>query len=456
MKHTELAELNEPAPILTSFNVSDFNGSNISCRGYSDGSAEATVTGGTAPYAYYWYPATGSLGVSYASSLLDSIPSGKYYLQITDISGCPKIDSVTLVDPAGMVLTGSDVSESNDGNYQISCNGATDGYINLTIAGGSGIYTYLWIGPDGFNATTEDISGLKAGNYRCTVTDINGCILTPQPVYDLIQPDILTITSVSSTSTDGSHNISCFGGTGTVDVTVTGGSVNSYSYEWSTSDGTGFVNGEQDQNTLGAGTYHLKVTDENGCVATADINLTQPPALITELIPTHITCQGSGFNNGSMNLNPSGGIGPYTYNWSTGETIQDITGLTEGYYSVTLTDANGCHKTDSARVNLPPPLTFTHILSDYNGFNISCYGRTDGSVQITPTTGTSPYVFSWQGPDGYTAVTKDISNLRSGEYILLITDSKFMHRTGYNLFDRTRKTKHDNCPIIKLSRVSKT
>jgi gliding motility-associated-like protein len=417
------AELKEPDPILISFNLSNFNGSNISCRGYNDGSADATVTGGTVPYTYFWYPASGSLTVSHTSSVLDSIPAGKYYLQITDFAGCTKIDSVTLIDPPGMILTGSDVSHSNDGNYEISCNGASDGYINLTITGGSGSYIYLWIGPDSYTATTEDISELKAGNYTCTVTDINGCVLIPQPSFNLTQPDILSITSTSSVSTDGSYNINCSGGTGSIDVTIAGGSVGSYSYNWTTTNGTGIVNGQQDQNTLGAGTYHLEVTDENGCTIATDITLTQPPFLVTELMPTHITCQGSGFNNGSMNLNPAGGISPYSYLWSTGETTQDITGLTEGYYSVTLTDANGCQKTDSATINLPPPLTFASVLSGYNGYNISCYGRTDGSIQINPTSGTPPYIYSWQGPDGYSAITKDISNIGSGQYILLITDS---------------------------------
>jgi hypothetical protein len=177
------AELKEPALFRYHFDLSDFSGSNISCLGYSDGSAAASVTGGNGNYSYLWYPASGSLSVSNNSSLLDSIPAGKYYLQVTDLLGCIKIDSVTLTDPPGMILSGSEMSESNDGMYQISCNGASDGYIKITISGGSGIFTYLWIGPDGYSATTKEISGLKAGNYTCTVTDINGCVLMPLPSF---------------------------------------------------------------------------------------------------------------------------------------------------------------------------------------------------------------------------------------------------------------------------------
>jgi gliding motility-associated-like protein len=419
------AELREPEPIVISFSLSDHNGANVSCRGYSDGYAQASVTGGNGGYNYFWYPASGSLSVSTDSNLLDSIPAGKYYLLITDILGCTTTDSVTLIDPPGMMLTGYELSHSTDNNFQISCFGASDGYIKLNITGGSGNYTYLWVGPDGYSATTRDISGLKAGIYTSTVTDVNGCILMPQPVYDLIQPEPLIISTSSSVSVDGSYNINCEGGTGSIDVTVTGGSTGNYNFTWSTADGSGIMAGQEDQNTLGAGSYHLSVVDLNGCSASADVTLSEPQALTMELIPSHITCQASGFDNGAMNLNVSGGIQPYSYLWSTGEMTQDISGLTEGYYSVAVTDANGCRKIDSARVNLPPPLSFDKILSDYNGFNISCFGRTDGSIQITPSSGTPPYVYSWQGPDGFTSSANSLSDLGSGRYILLIADSNF-------------------------------
>ena len=124
-------ELKDPEPFEVSFAISDYAGSHISCRGYNDGSAEATVTGGNGSYIYLWYPATGSLAVSTNSSRLDSIPAGKYYLRITDLMGCVKIDSVTLLDPPGMILSGSEVSHSNDNNYEISCQGASDGFIRI-------------------------------------------------------------------------------------------------------------------------------------------------------------------------------------------------------------------------------------------------------------------------------------------------------------------------------------
>ena len=421
---TRQAELNDPEPIIVSMDLSDYRGSNISCRGYSDGFIEASASGGTAPYSYLWYPESGTLTVSTNTSRLDSIPAGKYYLLVTDFMGCTMTDSITLTDPPGMDLASSEVSHSNDNIYNISCNGASDGYIKIEVTGGSGNYTYSWTGPDGYSAVTKDISGRKAGTYTCTVTDINGCILTPKPEFLLEEPAPLVVSSMSSESADGDFNITCAGGTGTVDVTVTGGSEDNYIYLWTTADGSGIVPGEQDQNSLTAGLYHLRVTDLNGCITETDITLTEPPALVAELVPTHINCQVSGFNNGSIDLEVSGGIAPYSYLWSNGAVTQDISGLTQGTYQVEVTDASGCQTSGSILIEDPPPLTYEPVISEYNGYNISCYGRSDGSIQINPTTGTPPYVFSWEGPDGFTATTKDISGLRAGSYILSIIDSK--------------------------------
>ena len=151
--------------------------------------------------------------------------------------------------------------------------------------------------------------------------------------------------------------------------------------------------------------------------------------MVTVLVPTHITCESPDFNNGSINLTVSGGIAPYTFTWSNGATTEDITGLTQGYYIVTVTDANGCMRTDSIRVNLPPPLTYTKKISDYNGYAISCHGLANGSIQVNLTSGLAPFVYTWTGPNGFTATTKDISGLQAGQYNLLITDKNLCTST---------------------------
>jgi gliding motility-associated-like protein len=421
----------EPDVITVTFESKKYDGDfDISCRGYNDGSVWVkTLTGGNGGYRYKWTTVNGLITGVDTLNRLDNITAGTYYLHTTDIKGCMKTDSVTINEPSGMVLSDFGLSVKPDGTYNVSCNGSSDGFINITVTGGSGTYTYLWSGPDGFTDTREDITQLKAGVYSCIVRDLNGCLLAPAPSFTLTEPPDLTIVSSASLSADGDYNINCFGGTGSVQVTVTGGIPGTYQYLWSTSDGSGLVSGQEDQNALGAGTYDLTVTDINGCTETMSITLSQPDRIDLQLDEKNITCASGVFNDGAIDLTVSGGVGPFTYLWSNGASTEDISDLTEGTYSVTVTDSNGCTATASGGVVNPPPLTYSKTISDYNGYNISCFGMSNGSVTVNTTSGTPPFIFSWTGPDGFSATTPDISGLRAGTYILNITDSLFCHIT---------------------------
>jgi gliding motility-associated-like protein len=420
-----------PPPIVVGFKKSEYPGGfNVSCKGYNDGSAEVlTITGGRGGYTYRWYTVNGLIPGPVNTNRIDNLIAGKYYLETKDFTGCAKIDSVTITEPEGMQLVSSVLSHSADGNFNISCDGGNDGNIAMTITGGSGSYIYSWTSPNGFSASIRNISGLKAGVYTCVVRDVNGCILTPSPQFTLTDPDPLDINLTPSTSADGSYNINCNGGTGSVTTTVTGGSTGNYTYTWSTANGSGIVPGQKDQPALTAGKYYLDVKDLNNCILRDSITLTQPPVFVIQLNATNITCAAPGFNNGSINLTVAGGAGAYSYSWSNGATTEDIAGLTQGNYQVTVTYNNTCSKTDAVQINLPPPLTYTIELSDYNGYSISCFGLADGAINITPTTGLAPFTYSWTGPDGFTASSNQITSLKAGVYTLTITDSNYCTAT---------------------------
>ncbi|MGD0756169.1 MAG: PKD-like domain-containing protein, partial [Bacteroidales bacterium] len=414
-------------PIMVSvFTKSQYAGGyNISCKGYNDGYASVQTSGGRGGYTYRWYTYNGNIPGPINTNRIDNLIAGTYFLETKDVLSCVKIDSTVVTEPDGMQLSGYQLSKSADGNFNISCNGGNDGSIAMTISGGSGSYIYSWIGPSGFTASTNDLTGLKAGMYTCSVKDQNGCVLTPSPSFTLTEPTVLVLgPPVTSISTDGAYNINCYGAnSGWINITVSGGSVGAYKYNWSTSDGSGIINGQKDQPSLTAGTYHLVVTDSNICVITKDITLIQPPALVTELFATNITCESPGFNNGSINLTVTGGVPPYSFLWSNGAMTKNLAALTAGNYTVTITDFNGCIKKDSAKVDLPPALEYTKNLSDYNGFNISCNGLTNGFIHVDPTTGSPPFVYTWTGPNGFTATSKNILDLAAGQYQLLIVDS---------------------------------
>jgi gliding motility-associated-like protein len=420
--------INEPDPITITFGKN-----NEPCKSDSKGKAWVkTTSGGNGGYTYKWKNSVGSIIGS--SDTINNLTAGKYYLITTDIKSCTKLDSVIITEPDGMGLSGVVLKTSRDGNFNVSCNGFSDGEITLNIIGGSGTYLYHWSGPDGTTTTSiNKISGLKAGHYTATVTDINGCVLSALDTI-LTQPTALDIVSVRSLAPDNINNINCSGGTGSINLTVTGGSIGNYKYTWSTSNGSGLLAGQRDQLNLTAGNYHVVVTDTNACSAPRDISLTQPQPISTLLSPTHITCYPAGFSNGSIDLTVSGGVGPYLYNWSNGATTEDINGLTQGYYKVTVRDINGCPRTDSVRINLPPDLTYTSVINSSNGYNISCFGFSDGSIQITPVTGKPEYIYNWTGPGGFVSTNQNISGLEKGKYNLQITDANQCKTTGiFNL-----------------------
>ena len=419
-------DVTSPAEIKVEFETEKYDNFDISCTGYSDGHVWITsTTGGNGGYTYKWSTSNGVITGSDDTDRLDNIPAGTYNVIITDKLGCTKEYSVILTEPEGLQLSSSEISMSADNNHNISCGGGNDGYIKLTVTGGSGSYLFSWAGPNGFTSVTKDIDGLIAGEYTCTVEDINGCLLTPSPSFTLTEPTPLDVTYTTSTSADGTFNINCNGGTGNVNIEATGGSLTGYNYLWTTENGSGIVAGQQNQTALTAGTYQLLVTDLNGCSKPLEITLTEPPELTLQLISTNITCESENMNNGSVDLTVAGGVAPYNYLWSNGSVTEDINNLTEGNYKVTVTYNNTCSVTDSIGISLPPPLSYTKKVSDYNGYNISCYGLANGSIEITSIGGQEPITYNWTGPDGFSSVSRDLSGLKAGSYTLLITDSNF-------------------------------
>lgn len=430
--------ITEPPPIAVTFAESDYNGFNITCRGYNDGFIKVTsVTGGNGgPYSYLWTTDGGNIPGPANTDRLDNIPAGTYYLETTDIRGCVRRDTIILNEPEGMTLDNSELSHSPDSVYNISCNGGNDGTIDLTISGGAKPYSYLWTDSASYSAITEDIKDLTAGTYVCKVTDSNGCELkipplSVYPAFTLTEPSAIFFHAITSTSADGSYNINCNDSTGWVDLNVTGGSGGSYVVTWSTEDGAGIIPGETDQPSLNAGTYHVNVKDANNCEKDTIIVLTQPDSLTASLVPTHITCQPAGFANGSIDLTAGGGIAPYGgWNWSNGAVTEDISGLTEGYYRITFTDANGCPHTDSVRVNLPDQITFMPLISDYNGYNVTCNGKSDGWINISMNSGLAPFIYEWGKTEGgFSGSGESVTGLSSGHYTLKVTDANMCTTT---------------------------
>lgn len=320
---TGTVTLTEPGAITTSMMQT-----NVSCNGGNNGDAMVMASGGTGTLTYSW-----SSGGTNASET--NLAAGTYTVTVTDANSCTAIDSVTITEPLA-------ITTSITANYP-QCNGGTgDATINST--GGTGTHTYSW-SSGGTNATE---SNLAAGTYTVTVTDANGC--TAVDSITIVQPVAITASITSNSPL-------CNGGTGDATVSSSGGT-GPHTYSWS-SGGTGAT-----ETNLAAGTYTVTVTDSLGCTAIDSVTITEPTAL-TASSNTTVDPSTCGGNDGSIDITVSGGTAAYTYLWSNSNTNEDLTGLTAGMYSATVTDANFCTTTFSVTLNDPnPPVVSLAIAQD--------------------------------------------------------------------------------------------
>jgi gliding motility-associated-like protein len=214
-------------------------------------------------------------------------------------------------------------------------------------------------------------------------------------------------------------NPACYGSAnGTINLTMSGGS-SPYSFNWNTGATT------EDLNGLSAAVYSVLVTDQNGCMDSAVISLSQPQPLSN--VPTFqdVLCHGA--NTGFIVSHVSGGTSPYNYYWSNGSQSANAVFLTAGVYTVTVVDYHGCAVKDTVKISEPDALTL-----DLNspelipGYNISYYMGNDGSVDLTVSGGVAPYWYAWSNG----ASTEDISNLSANAYTVLVKDANGCSASG--------------------------
>jgi gliding motility-associated-like protein len=265
----------------------------------------------------------------------------------------------------------------------------------------AGTFTYQWFPTGGTNDTAFN---LCPGNYTCYYTN------TTTGAVDSATVTVAgNASSMSATST--STNPTCFGSTnGSITANPSGG-IGPYTYLWTPGGQT-----TQTISGVGAGTYNVDVTDSAGCVLTLTITLTQPAGMNFTTANTATSCTAC---NGTATVNVSGGTGPFTYSWNSVPTqnTSTATSLCQGTYICTITDAAGCMQDTSVVVPLSGGLTSTASIAT----PITCFGSCNGSLTATPSSGTGPYIYSWNtNPVQNTQVA---TGLCAGTYEVEITDA---------------------------------
>ncbi len=366
--------ISQPAPLALSAIVTS-----PVCNGANTGDIDLSVLGGTGSYTYLW--TTGD-----TTQDLSGLVVGTYGVTVTDANNCTVSGSYNIVQPPALVI--------NMASYNnVSCNGGSNGAINITVGGGVSPYSYLWSN----SSTSEDLINIPANTYSVTVTDANSCTATLTQVIS--EPPLLTASAVAGT-------ILCYGGTTNVDLTV-GGGTTAYTYFWNNGATT------EDLTAVGAGTYTVNVTDAHNCTATATVIISQPSPLTLSAIVTSPVCNGA--NSGDIDLSVSGGTGPFTYLWTTGDTTQDLSGLVVGTYGVTVTDANNCTVSGSYSIVQPPALVVN--LASFN--DVNCNGGSNGAINVTVGGGVSPYSYLWSN----SSTNEDLVNIPAGTYTVTVTDA---------------------------------
>ena len=283
---------------------------------------------------------------------------------------------------------------ANANGTNVSCNGGTDGTASATASGNTGAVTYLWSN----NATTQNISGLAAGDYTVTITETPTC--TAVATYTVTEPTAMSLTcNKTDVTTNG-------GSDGTASVSATGGT-SPYTYLWDSSETTSSISGKT------AGTYTVTVTDDNGCTATCGSQINEPGCNLTaNANGTNVSCNGG--TDGTASATASGNTGAVTYLWSNNATTQNISGLAAGDYTVTVTETPTCTAVATYTVTEPTAISLTCSKTD-----VTTNGGSDGTVSVSATGGTSPYTYLWTGG----ATTSSISGKTAGTYTVTVTDN---------------------------------
>jgi hypothetical protein len=391
----QAVSLNDPTDIsiASAFVSSNYNGRHISCVGSANGQITVNASGGTGALTYSRDGSTFQSG-----TVFTGLTANTYTITVRDANLCTKASSPVIVSAPPVVTATASANNT-------TCYGSSDGTITVSASGGTSTLTYS------LNGTTFQVSNVfttkSADSYTVTVRDANSCLTTT--TVDVGQPARINVSANSTV-------VSCFGGNdATVTLTATNG-VGAYSYSIDNGDSY------QASNTfsnLTASTYAIRVRDANSCQRTASHTVASNPVMNGAItINSPVRCNGEA--NGALNLTPSGGVGPYTFKWLHGPTSEDVSGLSAGNYSVTITDSKACQKIINYALAEPVKLNVTGIPSDFNGYNISCSGSSNGSVDATITGGTVPYSYAWS--NGSSA--QDLAGVTAGNYQLVATDAR--------------------------------
>lgn len=469
-QHSFIFEILKPSPVQFSLATK----TDVFCFNGTDGNINLSASGGQGSYQY---AITGDNGLTIdwtnfnngVSTSIDNLAAGTYQIKVRDANQCvakeggaEKVLIVTITQPSAAIAL-TEIAIKEPSGY-----GLGNGYISVRVTGGTpengGLYNFEWrkdnaagalittgIITDAVNNPfTIKLDGLAAGKYYLTVKDknyanasseLNNCgIISKEFIVTEPLPLVVTIAAKQLISChiandyayrlDNDNNgVPDDAEDASLLATITGG-VGTYKLQWQKQVGGAFQNIDgADLVSLGkltAGTYKILVTDANQNATEAQQVLVFPEQLKISLTANTIKCNNA--NEGQVSVVVTGGVAPYTYMWSTGDTTPTVSGLGAGSYMVMIQDVNKCSISGQVTIEQPGQLKITDVLIQ----NPICYGASNGVIQVKATGGSAPYTLKWStGETG-----ENIANLKAGVYSIVFTDANGCSTTrSYTLTD---------------------
>ena len=362
-----------------SYSLSSYNGYEVSCYGGNDGFINLSVPNSSA-YSYSW---SGPNGYTSSNMNISNLFAGTYTYTVTDANGYSMSNSVILNSPT---IINPTISVSHP-----SCSGYNDGSVTISLNGGVFPYIEDWYG---YNPNS-----LPHGTYYYEIIDGNSCLFSDS--VTIIEPLPIAVF-------ENIVDVSCFGiNNGQVSLNISGGTF-PYTEDW---------NG-YNPNNLFAGLYSYTVLDNNNCEYIGSVLIVEPDLLyVNDSTVDASTCFTS---DGQSFLSIYGGVNPYVINWHGYNPLS----LFPGFYSYMVTDANNCVYIDTVVVEIQNVNALPFLLekSDYNGYEVSCYAGNDGYISMNSLIVTIDSIL-WTGPQNFSSILQNNSNLYEGIYSYYIEDS---------------------------------
>lgn len=329
---------------VNSFNCAlsaSITGTNATCFGANNGTAEVSLIGAADPVVYEWSNGAGTAAVT-------NLAPGLYTVNVTDGNNCPASLNITIAEPLQLAANANSTHET--------AAGANDGTATANPTGGTSGYSYIWNN----GATTQTINNLAPGSYIVTVTDANGCTDVQTVVVNSFNCAIAVESTILNVTCAGANN-------GSVTLTLNGGTA-PFTYAWSNGGNTATIS------NLTGGEYTASVSDANGCQVVSTATVAEPAPYAAWTIET-VSPVCANDATGSATASISGGTAPYNFNWSNGQNSNTAINLAAGSYGVTVSDQNGCQSNTTVLVtaldNVPPTIAVQNATVPINASGIA-------------------------------------------------------------------------------------